>query len=81
MHAHHHRLGRGFLLAARDLARRNGTSVGAVISELARKGLHGDLCDGTDDEQDSFYGFCPLPKRGRPVTNDLIDRLRQDGPY
>lgn len=69
------------LLAAKDLARRNGTSVGAVISELARKGLDGDLCDGTDDEQDSFYGFCPLPKRGRPVTNDLIDRLREYGPY
>lgn len=50
------------LLAAWDLARRDGTSIGAVISELARKGLNGDPCDGTDDARDSFYGFCPLPK-------------------
>ena len=32
-----------------------------------------------DDE--AFYGFRPLPKRGKPVTNELIDRLREDGPY
>ena len=69
------------LLAARGLARRDGTSIGAVISELARKGLIGDGCNHTDDAKDQFYGFCPLPKRGSPVTNDLIDQLREDGPY
>ena len=69
------------LLVARGLARRDGTSIGAVISELARKGLNGDRCNHTDDAEDQFYGFCPLPKRGSPVTNDLIDQLRDDGPY
>ena len=69
------------LFAARGLARRDGTSIGAVISELARKGLNGDPGNDTGDANDSFYGFCPLPKRGGPVTNDLIDRLREDGPY
>lgn len=69
------------LLAAKGLARRDGTSIGAVISKLARKGLNGDPSNRADDAKDSFYGFCPLPKRGSPVTNDLIDRLREDGPY
>lgn len=69
------------LLAAEGLARRDGTSIGAVISELARKGLNGDPRDGVDEAKDSFYGFRPLPKRGSPVTNELIDRLREDGPY
>ena len=27
----------------------------------------------------AFHGFRPLPKRGKPVTNELIDRLREDG--
>ena len=69
------------LLAARDLARRNGTSIGAAVSELARKGLNGDSGDDTEDVKGSFDGFRALPKRGKPDTNDLIDRLRGDGPY
>ena len=68
------------LLAAKDLARRDGSSIGAVISELARKGLHGPPVDAAP-ESDGFCGFRLLPKRGKPVTNELIDRLREDGPY
>ena len=68
------------LLAARDLARRDGTSIGAVISELSRKGLHGGSPDAGDRDH-GFYDFRPLPERGRPVTNALLDRLREDGPY
>ena len=69
------------LLAARALARRDGTSIGIVISELARKGLNSGpqvraVADGA-----GFYGFQPLPKRGKPVTNELIERLREEGPY
>ena len=26
----------------------------------------------------AFHGFRPVPKRGKPVTNELIDRLRDD---
>ena len=68
------------LHAARDLARRSGSSVGAVLSEPARKGLNGPPADAAA-KGDGFCGFQPLPKRGRPVTNELIDRLREDGPY
>ena len=69
------------LLAAKSLARRDGSGVGAVISELARKGLNGGSVDDLAPENDGFHGFRPLPKRGKPVTNELIDRLREDGPY
>ncbi len=69
------------LLAAKGLARRDGSSIGAVISELARKGLSGGSPADAVPENDGFCGFRPLPKRGKPVTNELIDRLREDGPY
>ena len=69
------------LLAAKALARRDGSSIGAVISELARRGLNGGTLVDRDLENDGFHGFLPLPKRGKPVTNELIDRLREDGPY
>lgn len=69
------------LLAAKELARREKTSAGAVISNLARKGLSGGPSADRAAESDSFYGFHPWPSRGRPVTNELIDRLREDGPY
>ena len=68
------------LHAARDLARRGGRSIGTVISELARKGLNGSPANVVP-EGGGFCGFRPLPKRGKPVTNELIDRLREDGPY
>ncbi len=69
------------LLAAKGLARRDGTSIGTVLSALARKGLNGDMSDDRVPEADDFYGFRPLPKRGKPITNELIDQLREDGPY
>ena len=50
-----------------------------VISELARKGLNGGSLDNGVPENDGFYGFQPLPKRGKAITNELIDRLREDG--
>ena len=69
------------VLAARARARRDGKSIGAVVSDLARKGLSVDPGDDAGSANDSFYGFCPLPKRGKPVTNELIDLLREEGPY
>ncbi len=29
-------------------------------------------------EPERFFGFEPLPPRGRPVSNELIDKLRED---
>ncbi len=65
------------LLTVKELARRDGRSAGSVLSELARKGLSAGAPDSAA-AGDGFYGFHPLPARGRPVTNELINRLRDD---
>lgn len=63
------------LAAAKDRARRNGRSVGEVISELAREALTARP-PGQSGEQ--FHGFRPLPSRGRVVSNAVVDGLRED---
>ena len=67
------------LLTVKELARRDGRSAGAVLSELARRGLSAGAPD-TAGAGHGFYGFHPLPARGRPVTNELINRLRDEEP-
>ena len=68
------------LFAAKDLARREKKTAGQVISELARKGLAG-VSAMTAQEPKSIYGFRPFPKEGRIVSNELINKLREDGEY
>lgn len=45
-------------------------SVPDVAAAILGAVLASDAC--------AFHGFRPLPKRGKPVTNELIDRLRDD---
>ncbi|HRQ65057.1 MAG TPA: hypothetical protein PKZ76_09375 [Xanthomonadaceae bacterium] len=68
------------LAAAKALARRERKSAGAVLSELARRGLHASTAVRATQvaETRPFYGFDPLPARGVVVTDALIDRLRED---
>ena len=68
------------LFAAKDLARREKKTAGQVISELARKGLTGAPAS-TAGEPKAIYGFRPFPKEGRIVSNELINKLREDGEY
>jgi hypothetical protein len=68
------------LFAAKDLARREKKTAGQVISELARKGLTGAGAL-TAREPKAVYGFRPFPKEGRIVSNELINKLREDGEY
>lgn len=65
------------LAVARERARRERRSIGDVVSELARQALAGTQAAQTEE---SFFGFEPLPPRGRPVTNTLVDALREDEP-
>jgi plasmid stability protein len=66
------------LMAIKERARREGRSAGEVLSELARRALtnQGRVAQGT--ETNTFHGFEPLPHRGPAVSNDLIDRLREE---
>jgi hypothetical protein len=66
------------LLAAKELAQREGRSAGAIVSQLARRGLLARAAPEGVAEPPATYGFRPLPSRGGVVTNDLIDRLRDD---
>ena len=65
------------LAVVRERARREGRSVGEVLSDLARQALVGRDPGASAAE---FHGFRPLPHRGRLVSNDLIDQLREDEP-
>lgn len=68
------------LLAAKELARRNGSSAGQVISRLARQALTQAPASAASGikEPDTTYGFRPFASRGRVVTNDQVDTLRDD---
>jgi hypothetical protein len=62
------------LLAVRERARRERRTAGEVLSELARQALTA----GPRAAGDDLHGFRPLPHRGPPVSNSLIDHLRED---
>lgn len=68
------------LLAAKELARRQKKTAGQVVSELARRGLAGGAVRGTREPR-AAYGFRPFPSDGRIVSNELINKLREDGEY
>jgi len=68
------------LQAAKELARRERKTAGRIVSELARRGLtearyssSGKVAGG-----DAFLGFRPFARRGTIVTNEMIDRLRDE---
>ena len=66
------------LLAVKERARREKRTAGELISELAREALTGEVRTEPGQGGDSFFGFEPLPHRGATVSNDLIDRLRDE---
>ena len=68
------------LRAARELARREKKTAGRVISDLARKALAASPA-GVSKETNALHGFRPFPRRGGIVTNELIDRLRDEDAY
>jgi hypothetical protein len=71
------------LAAAKELARRERKTIGQVISELARAALSASVVGArTTQPQPSHYGIRPFPKRGNAiVTNEQIDKLREDDAY
>lgn len=72
------------LMAAKETARRDKRSMGEVISELARRALleaHAPPARRSPPERSKLarLGIAPLPRRGGIVTNEAINRLRDDG--
>lgn len=68
------------LLAVKERARRTRSTAGEVLSDLARQALNQKHTGPHAAGPISFYGFEPLPSRGAAVSNELIDRLREDDP-
>lgn len=68
------------LNAAKEIARRLRTTAGAVISDLARRALTEPArpAAARTAEPKATYGFTPLPARGVVVTDDLVNRLREE---
>ncbi len=67
------------LMAVKDRARRQKRSAGDLLSELAREALtHRYREDSEAKKPKCVFGFDPLPPRGGPVSNELIDRLREE---
>ena len=70
--------------AVKEQAKRERRSAGDVISDLLRQAL--TKVDQPSDPEPSggrearlrARGFRPLPHRGAVVTNDLVNRLRED---
>ena len=69
------------LRAAKDIARRTRRTAGEVLSELARRALTGSPEPATGvAESTAFYGFRPLPAGERVISEETVERLRdQEG--
>jgi hypothetical protein len=66
------------LHAVKERARREQRTAGEVLSDLAREAMLRGPGGSEITEEESFYGFAPLPRRGPAVSNELVDRLRED---
>ena len=67
------------LNAAKEIARRQHKTAGAVISELVRRALtqHVPGRAAAATEPEPFYGFRPLPAESRVVSDEIVERLRE----
>ena len=69
------------LEAAKEMARREQSSAGKIVSRLLRLAMSGPPgVVGGVAESVVVGGFRPFTPSGRPVTNEAIDKLRdQEG--
>ena len=69
------------LFAAKEVARRERRTIGDVLSTWARAALlrpDQPPATLTAKEPLASYGIHPLPRRGGVLTNDLVNRIRDD---
>jgi hypothetical protein len=66
------------LQAAKERAQRERKTVGEMISELARRALTTPQESLSVQEPEAVYGLKPFARRGGIVTNELIDKLRDE---
>jgi hypothetical protein len=64
------------LFAAKDLARASRVPIGQVVSDMAREGFAASRRKSSDAV--TADGLPTLPSRGGIVTNEAINRLREE---
>jgi hypothetical protein len=72
------------LHAAKERARRENRTAGEVISDLARAALTAPPSAAASpkvQEPRALYGIRPFARRGNLVTNEMIDKLREEDAY
>ena len=71
------------LASAKEIARRQNTTAGRVLSDLARSALTQAAAPLAPAARTSAsaHGFRPFASRGGVVTNALVDKLRDEGEY
>jgi hypothetical protein len=69
------------LQAAKERAKRERKTIGEMISELARRALTTPQEALSAKEPTAVYGLKPFGRRGGIVTNELIDKLRDEDAY
>jgi hypothetical protein len=65
------------LLAAKERARKEKISTGAALTQMARDGLQRVASAGRRGRKSPF-GITPLPSRGEIITNEHVNRLRDE---
>lgn len=70
------------LFAAKEIAKHQRTSVGAVVSDLARQAMLGPVgkprSEAATARRLAKAGIHVLPHRGGIVTNELVNRIRDE---
>lgn len=61
------------LMAAKELARAEGVSLGRIVARLLREALMGT---GHHQSSEPIGGFRAFPRRGVFVNDDVVDKLR-----
>ncbi len=64
------------LIAAKELAKAAHKTAGQIISELVRKSLTAAPAYGVEEPK-AIFGIRPFPRRGGMVTNELINKIRE----
>jgi hypothetical protein len=69
------------LQAAKERAKRERKTIGEMISELARRALTTPQEPRSMQEPEAVCGLEPFARHGGLVTNELIDKLRDEDAY
>ena len=67
------------LAAAKEVAKRERRTAGEIVSALMREALRARAAlPAAGTPRRELYGFRPIPAGGAVVTNDLVDKLREE---